>query len=249
MTTDAPLHWPGSGWFRTNAVGVSHYRPAIAAVVRNSPGRPALAILTLTLCAEENNPFDANAVGVYYAGSHPVAAGSHLGPHLGYLSRADAVLYRQTLAAVGSPLQATTVDAAITGGVSVAGRVYEYTIELDILLEHTPTATAPTYATPVVVDGYPPLVRREDGMHYAYFWLPYQSHDDVHRAREVAVHRGKGWSEVAFYLGNRQGIGYGERIYSVPVEKCLALFGTEQPDASIAKLDYRIGTLCVRPPD
>lgn len=103
-------HWPRA-WPGVDLVGESYSRADIAALVQNGVA-PTLAFLALTLFPEPDNPHDPNAVAVL-----------HRDVKLGHLSRDHALAYRR--AAGISP---STCDGVITGGQTVDGRVYDYSV-------------------------------------------------------------------------------------------------------------------------
>jgi hypothetical protein len=89
----------GPGTFAVNVVGVSQYQRVLEAAA--AEGAAAKAVLML----EDDNPHDDQAVAVHINGARA-----------GYLSRADARLYRADLAAVGEARLSVRCNAQIVGG-------------------------------------------------------------------------------------------------------------------------------------
>lgn len=97
-TPAAAYRWPEHEFFDVEVVGESHYQEALQRLV----GRPSLEAC---LTPQTANPHDRNAVAVTIDGQM-----------VGYLSRDDAPLFRDRLAAHGLGLQPTLCSASIEGG-------------------------------------------------------------------------------------------------------------------------------------
>lgn len=89
----------GPGAFAVNVVGVSQYQRVLADAAEEGGAVEAVLVL------EDDNPYDDQAVAVHINGERA-----------GYLSRADARLYRADLAAAGQPELSVRCKARITGG-------------------------------------------------------------------------------------------------------------------------------------
>src|SRR5512134_3582983 len=89
----------GPGKFAVDVVGESQYQRVLEAAA----GEGALLFATLVL--EDSNPYDDQAVAVHIDGRRA-----------GYLSRANARLYRADLAAAGDPRLIVRCKARIVGG-------------------------------------------------------------------------------------------------------------------------------------
>lgn len=107
---------PGPGKFAVNVVGVSQYQRVLEAAAE------AGAAVEATLLLEDDNAYDDQAVAVHIDGARA-----------GYLSRADARLYRADLAAAGEPELTVRCKAKITGGfeTSDGGRAH-FGLRLDL---------------------------------------------------------------------------------------------------------------------
>jgi len=90
---------PGPGAFAVNVVGVSQYQRVLEAAAEEGGAIEAVLVL------EDDNAYDDQAVAVHIDGARA-----------GYLSRADARLYRADLAAAGQPDLRVRCNARITGG-------------------------------------------------------------------------------------------------------------------------------------
>jgi hypothetical protein len=149
----ALLHWTPTGRFPLQALGEAYHRDAIRAFVGNAVGERALVFCTATLVPDSTDTYYAGAVAVWIAGKR-----------VAHLMRPDALLLRQKLAADGIGLQSTTCDALITGGEISHGRQQPYIIELDLLLTGAPpTASEPTYLTPLHLSNVPVVSKDPDG--------------------------------------------------------------------------------------
>ena len=97
------LELSGSGGFAIEVVGESHYQQALAAIV-NKP-RFAQKTCHAVLVLEDDNRHDANAVRVDIDGRK-----------VGYLSRAGALAFRETLRENGFGRVESVFRAQIRGG-------------------------------------------------------------------------------------------------------------------------------------
>lgn len=98
-------HLTGDGSFSFDIVGESHYQDAIEFVAGGRSDASARIRKIAMLVPESDNPHDTNAVRVDIEGRR-----------VGYLSRGDAVRYRNLLKKKGLAGLAMTVDALIVGG-------------------------------------------------------------------------------------------------------------------------------------
>jgi hypothetical protein len=106
----------GPGTFSVDVVGVSQYQSVLEAAA--GQGAPVVATLVL----EDSNPYDDQAVAVHLNGQRA-----------GYLSRANARLYRADLAAVGEPRLTVRVKARIVGGFATErGERAHFGLKLDL---------------------------------------------------------------------------------------------------------------------
>jgi hypothetical protein len=89
----------GPGAFAVDVVGVSQYQRVLEAAAEEG------AVVEATLVLEDSNPYDDQAVAVQIDGQRA-----------GYLSRANARLYRADLAAAGAERTTVRCKAKIVGG-------------------------------------------------------------------------------------------------------------------------------------
>ncbi|MGQ0532474.1 MAG: hypothetical protein ACT4OF_07260 [Caulobacteraceae bacterium] len=110
------IHIEGPGAFAVDVVGVSQYQRVLETAAAEC------AIVHATLVLEDSNPYDDQAVAVHIDGRRA-----------GYLSRANARLYRADLAAAGQPRLSVRCKAKIVGGFERAdgGRAH-YGLKLDL---------------------------------------------------------------------------------------------------------------------
>jgi hypothetical protein len=106
----------GPGAFAVEVVGVSQYQDVLEAAAAQS------AIQRATLLLEDANPHDDQAVAVHIQGRRA-----------GYLSRANARLYRADLVAAGEPHLIVRCKAKIVGGFETSrGERAHYGLKLDL---------------------------------------------------------------------------------------------------------------------
>jgi hypothetical protein len=106
----------GPGTFAVDVVGVAQYQDVLAAAAE------AGGAVDATLVLEDSNPYDDQAVAVHIGGRRA-----------GYLSRANARLYRADLAAAGNPRLTVRCKAKIVGGFETTrGERAHYGLKLDL---------------------------------------------------------------------------------------------------------------------
>jgi hypothetical protein len=106
----------GPGAFAIDVVGVSQYQR----VLEGAADEGAVHIATLVL--EDSNPYDDQAVAVHLDGQRA-----------GYLSRANARLYRADLAAAGAERASVRCKAKIVGGFEIqSGERAHFGLKLDL---------------------------------------------------------------------------------------------------------------------
>jgi hypothetical protein len=106
----------GPGKFAVDVVGVSQYQRVIEAAAQEG------AIVGAMLVLEDSNPYDDQAVAVYVNGQRA-----------GYLSRANARLYRADLAAAGADHATVRCKAKIVGGFETqTGERAHFGLKLDL---------------------------------------------------------------------------------------------------------------------
>jgi hypothetical protein len=95
----------GPGTFAVDVVGVSQYQRVLEAAAVEG------GVVDAVLMLENSNPYDDQAVAIHLEGQRA-----------GYLSRANARLYRADLAAAGQPTLTVRCKARIVGGFETARR-------------------------------------------------------------------------------------------------------------------------------
>lgn len=216
-----PLHWPATDTFSVAAAGASYYRGAIEAISGNPDGELALVLCTATLMPEDNNAADPNAVAIYIAEKK-----------VGHLDRQLAQDLRQHLLTQGIPVQTTTCDAAITGGLRAPEKEYSYTIELDLPLPLSlPDCRKPTCSNVVRSSPAPIFYWREPGWCLVETRMPFHARAD-HDPYSVNYWTTEEWSTVNFYLSNSRGIGLGHKLFGINKAEIQEKFG-EIPDSRI----------------
>jgi hypothetical protein len=110
------LEVDGPGTFAVDVVGVSQYQRVLETAAEEG------AIVDATLILEDSNPYDDQAVAVHLNGERA-----------GYLSRANARLYRADLAAAGAERAMVRCKARIVGGFETAsGERAHFGLKLDL---------------------------------------------------------------------------------------------------------------------
>jgi hypothetical protein len=106
----------GPGTFGVDVVGVAQYQDVLEAAAAEGP------TVRATLLLEDSNPHDDQAVAIHINDRRA-----------GYLSRANARLYRADLAAAGDPRLIVRCKAKIVGGFETArGERAHYGLKLDL---------------------------------------------------------------------------------------------------------------------
>lgn len=106
----------GPGTFAVDVVGESQYQRVIETAAEEG------VIIDATLILEDSNPHDDQAVAVHLNGQRA-----------GYLSRANARLYRADLAAAGAERATVRCQAKITGGFATqSGERAHFGLKLDL---------------------------------------------------------------------------------------------------------------------
>ena len=228
------LHWGATGLFRLSAVGESYYREALVRIAKNEPGKGAMAFCTARLVPEDLNPHDKNAVAVY-VGEFKV----------GHLARDTAVEFRAALSRLEHrSLPQTTCDAVILNGLVADGRMYEYSIELDLEPNgEPPTPAIPKYFKVERRDFEPPLKSQGVGLYEVAAWMPQEALDNMDKRQRVESWTTDHWDTINYYLRNRQGIGLGFKVLAVPKELHRKLFGAGEPEVAVMRVEGRTVTL------
>jgi len=135
------------------------------------------------------------------------------------------------------------VDAVITNGLTLHDRHYEYSVELDLAV---PIALRSDGESPDGImrhfDPNPPLERLQEGLWNARIWLPAPL-ECLDANLEVSEWTTDHWDSINFYVGNRQRIGLGFKLLSIPKAEYRSLFGVQMPDAAIDRVTGRWATL------
>jgi hypothetical protein len=106
----------GPGSFAVDVVGVSQYQRVLEGAAEHG------SVIGVTLVLEDSNPYDDQAVAAYVGGARA-----------GYLSRANARLYRADLAAAGDPRLIVRCKGKIVGGFETqSGARAHFGLKLDL---------------------------------------------------------------------------------------------------------------------
>lgn len=229
--------WKPTSTYKVTAVGMSYYRDAIEAIAQNEPGKPSLVICLAYLMPYNTNPHDPSAVGVVIEGKR-----------VAHLSRSYAPTYREIIKDLPPNIEYVCAMAMITKGLVTNERTFEYLIELDIpdclTLYFLPDSVEKVYGVKTErMSCYAPLQVRADGSYEATVWVPTPDFNELHKSRDVMEWTTPQWNEVNFYVGNRQGIGLGHKIYSLHKDRYTELFGPGPTTGILILNESRFATM------
>lgn len=219
--------------YKVKAVGTSYHREAIESIAQNPNGLRSLALCTAYLIPEDDNPYDSNAVRVVIDNKT-----------VGHLARDYAQTYRSYFSELGAPLPIAIVMAAITGGLRVDGREYEYSVELDIpdSLKLFPVSELPDEDV-TRAHGFGLPKPCGDGLYEMKVWIPVADWGELHRSRRVHEWTTNEWRTVNFYAENRQAIGLGFKLYELTKLDYKRYFGAGPTTCELLLGTTRIATL------
>lgn len=207
-------HWQPTRHFHTHVVGTSFYRPALKALAQNIGEETAFALFTARLVLDDGNVSDSNAVAVFYEAER-----------VGYLAASEAVTYRARLDAASPGCQIATVDALVRNGQKSGQKEYAYSVTLDLSDGSELSDYArPSFPTVLRLDPFQPLSAQADGSFTAPVWLGDIDLADLDKHLSVDTWTTNEWSKVNFYVGNRQGIGLGHKVYEMHKTKFETMF-------------------------
>lgn len=229
------LHWSPSGHFEVSAVGTSFYRDAIASIAENPADKSALVYCTATLVPEPENQYDSSAVAIWIEGRK-----------VAHLSRDYARVFIVKLP--DSATQVTTCDAIIYNGGIFDGKVYEYTIQLDLPDEGRATLSesSPTFPLPVRKNGEPDFIKQGDGTYLLSTFMPNFTPESLDRELRVQSWTTDHWTTINYYLRNRQGIGLGFGAFQIPKERHQTMFGDQEPHVFVKSIEGNFWTFLIK---
>lgn len=207
-------HWQPARHFQTHVIGTSFYRPALKALAQNAGEQPAFALFTASLVLDDSNVSDSNAVAVF-----------HEAEKIGHLAAPMAVAYRAKLDAALPGCRIATADALVRNGQMSAEKAYEYSVLLDLSDgSELNDYVRPSFPTVIRPDPFQPLSPQADGSFAAPVWLGDVALADLDKHLSVDTWTTNEWSKVNFYVGNRQGIGLGHKVYEMQKAKFESIF-------------------------
>ncbi len=229
------LHWSPSGRFEVSAVGTSFYRDAIASIAENPADKPALVYCMVTLVPEPENQNDSSAVSIWIEGRK-----------VAHLSRDYARVFIVKLP--HSETQVTTCDAIIYNGGIFDGKVYEYTIQLDLPYKHWANLSeiSPTYTLPVRKNGDTDFIKQDDGAFLISAFLPNLTSECLDKDFRVQSWTTDHWTTINYYLLNRQGIGLGFGAFRIPKERHQMMFGDQEPHVFVKSIEGCLWTFLIK---
>jgi hypothetical protein len=197
-----------------------------------------LVFCTARLVPENTNPHDPDAVAVFIQGVK-----------VGFLPRSDSPTFREAFARFGLPLAPTACDAVIANGLLVDGKQYSYAIELDLVAESefAPALSRPSYPGISRQDPDPFFHRQEDGRFVTTIRLGHGVLDDMDKRRQMLSWTTENWSTINYYVYNRKRIGLGNKLFGIPKDLHLTMFGEAKPDAQVESIEGRMATVSLRP--
>lgn len=228
--------WKPVAQYGTRVAWTSRYRDALDALAQNRKGRTSLTFFLAILYPENHDEHDPDAVVVMTRQSPPEV--------LGYLPRETAAIYRERMKEAGYMLMTSACEAVLSGGLVAPDTTYDYVLEVDLEMS---TAPSPDHLVihPELhqIDAYPELKKDGKGDYQFKVWLPRDALDNIksdHRAHGWTT---DSWNTVNYYLMNRQGIGLGHKVLSVPKAKHVYVFGEERADVIVEEISRRWITL------
>jgi hypothetical protein len=175
-----------------------------------------------------------------------------LGQTVGYLSREFAGRYRQAVLTELGNMPAITVRASITGGQQDKGKLYEYSVELDLA---EPLRLEPkTASDPEIVrhNGFGQLSPAGVDAWQVEVWIPVADRGELDSQLQVLMWTTAQWDTVNFYVRNQQRIGLGFKIFELPKDEYDQRFADHAPLLKLVLGTGRQGILCAskgsRPP-
>lgn len=224
--------WKPVAEYAVKVTGARHYREALDAIAQNPRGAASLNFFLVVLYPDDRNAHDANAVVVMSRQSPPEV--------LGYLPRDTAVRYRERMAQAGYEHMVSACEAVLSDGLVAPDTTYEYTLELDLEMSTDP---APDHLVihPELhrIDAYPEFKTDSNGDYRFKVWLPHDAIGNLKHDHRAHGWTTDSWSTVNYYLMNRQGIGLGHKVLSVPKAKHGKVFGEEPVDVVVEDITRR----------
>ena len=229
-------HWPESGLFPISLTGTSNYHENIQKIAQNPDDQPAFVFCTGLLIPESNNPHDQNAI-LIEIGNQPV----------GHLPRETAKPFRDALRKKGIAEEETTCSLLIRGGNKTSRADFFYSIEADLDLQDTPQEGDGSYSRPVRQHGYPQPTHASQGHWSIEIFLPAGLLEDMDKNKSINSWKSRDGETVNYYAQNRVGIGSGYWLFSIPMQKHVAMFGAESAVATFSKISGRKAVVEISP--
>lgn len=217
------LHWSPTGAFPINAVWTSYNETALKELANNKPGHGAYSLCTAILEIESGNIHDAIAIRVLVNNRT-----------VGYLSREMSIAFRNYFSTHNLPLQSTTCDAIISGGLLTPETKYNYSVHLDLDLEASaPKSIAPTYHKIERRDPDPIFHKLADGSYLVEARILPNVLQDMDKHKRVFDWTTDHWDSFNYYLCNSQNLGLGHKLFGIKKTAVNRMFGGEFPSGTL----------------
>jgi len=186
----------------------------LEALAQNAGEQTAFALFTARLVLDDGNVSDSNAVAVFYEAEK-----------VGHLAAAEAVAYREKLDVALPGCRIATADALVRNGQKSGEKEYAYSVSLDLSdRSELSDYVRPSFPTVLRLDPFPPLSAQTDGSFTAPIWLGDIDLADLDKHLLVDTWTTNEWTKVNFYVGNRQGIGLGYKVYEMQKAEFESMF-------------------------
>lgn len=215
---------------------VSNYREPLGQIAQNRKGQSSLIFSIVVLGPDNHNAADANAVAVTTQQS----------PYnvLGYLPREQAALYRARMAEAGHDHLISACEMVLSGGLVTPDRTYDYVLELDLDMTEDPSPEHLVVHPELMKLPSDPAFKKDSSGAYRFkCWLPYDAVDECHARLRTKGWTTDSWNTVNYYLCNRQGLGLGFKLLSIPKSEHEKAFGPEPVKAVVEDITRRWVTL------
>lgn len=211
--------WKPTNTARIKVVGTQYYRASLEQLAANPGGCPAMVQAYCQLVLEDENQHDPMAVAIHIHGQV-----------VGHLSRSDAQDYRDCIAQFPrEEVSANWAAIFITAGVKTADRTYDYIVEVD--LPEDARAFPPGVLGRDVAEvtripgGFWPLEDLGGCAYRAMVWIPTADRSELASDLECHEVERADWGKSVFFVFNSQGLGWGRKLYELPLAQRRAVFG------------------------
>jgi len=219
---------------------VSRYRESLDQVAQNRKGQSSLTFTIVVLGPDNHNAADPNAVAIT----------TQQKPYhvLGYLPREQAATYRTRMQEAGYEHLISACEMVLSAGLVTADCVYDYILELDLDMSEDPSPDHLVVHPELVrLPADPEFKKDASGAYRFKCWLPHDAVGEHHARLRTKGWTTDSWNTVNYYLCNRQGLGLGFKLLSVPKAKHAKALGDKPATAIVEDITRRWVTLKIEP--